>query len=299
IAICPPTFGMYAVCAAVQGAGIVRVPLDDRFALDADAVLEACTPAVKLLFLCSPNNPTGGVIARETIEYLAKALADRTLIIVDEAYIEFADTPGVADLLARHSNLAVLRTLSKAWALAGARIGALLADAGIIDLLRRIMPPYPLPTPSVRAALEALDEDGERRMLERVAVIREERERLREALRDTQEVREVLSSQANFLAVRLDDAQAVYRRLAAQGIVVRDVSRYPGLANCLRISIGTPVENTRFLTALTPSPVGACPAGDSLEAGSGLRPSPAGQAPTGGDSVHAKVRGNVSTREGA
>ncbi|HET8555296.1 MAG TPA: histidinol-phosphate transaminase [Rhodanobacteraceae bacterium] len=265
IAICPPTFGMYAVCASVQGAGIVRIPLDDRFALDADAVLEACTQAVKLLFLCSPNNPTGGVIARETIEYLAKALADRTLVIVDEAYIEFADTPSVADLLARHSNLAVLRTLSKAWALAGARIGALLADAGVIELLRRIMPPYPLPTPCVRVALDAFDDDGEQRMLERVAVIRNERERLREALRGMQGVREVLPSQANFLVVRLDDAQAVYRRLVGQGIVVRDITRYPGLDDALRISIGTPAENTRLLTALASPFVGAGLAGGGSE----------------------------------
>ncbi|HET7664291.1 MAG TPA: histidinol-phosphate transaminase [Rhodanobacteraceae bacterium] len=295
IAICPPTFGMYAVCAGVQGAGIVRIPLDERFALDADAVLEACTPAVKLLFLCSPNNPTGGVIACGTIEHLVRALADRSLVIVDEAYIEFADTPSVADLLARYSNLAVLRTLSKAWALAGARIGALLADAGIVDLLRRIMPPYPLPTPSVHAALEALGDDGERRMLERVAMIRGQRERLCKTLCEMPEVREVLPSQANFIVARFDDAQATYRRLAAQGIVVRDVSRYPGLANCLRISIGTPAENNSLLTALAPPRVGACPAGDGLSLDRTSRPSPAWQAPARGDSA----RGNVATREGA
>src|SRR5699024_10924821 len=149
-------------------------------------------------------------IARETIEYLADAFTVRALVVVDEAYVEFADIPSVTELLERHANLVVLRTLSKAWALAGARIGALLADAGIIELLRRIMPPYPLPTPCVRAALDTLDDAGEQRMLERVAVIRDERERLREALRGVPGVREVLPSQANFLAVRLDDAQAVY-----------------------------------------------------------------------------------------
>lgn len=250
IAICPPTFGMYAVCASVQGADIVRVPLTEQFALDVDAVLQACTPAVKLLFLCTPNNPTGGVIACDVIERLASILAERTLVIVDEAYIEFADTGSAAELLARHPNLAVLRTLSKAWALAGARIGALLADAKIIELLRKIMPPYPLPTPSVQAALAVLDNDGEQRMRERVARICEQRERLRTALRAMPQVREVLSSQANFLTVRLDDAADTYRSLVAQGIVVRDVGHYPGLQNCLRISVGTPEENTWVLGVL-------------------------------------------------
>ncbi len=265
VAICPPTFGMYAACARVQGASVVTIPLDDRFALDADAVMQACTPAVKLLFLCTPNNPTGGVIARDIIEHLAHALTDRALVVVDEAYVEFADIPSVADLLPHHANLVVLRTLSKARALAGARIGALLADAGIVDLLRRIMPPYPLPTPCVRAALDALDDAGEQRMRERVAVIRDERERLREGLRGMSGVREVLPSQANFLVVRLDDAQAVYRRLVGQGIVVRDVTRHPKLDDALRISIGAPAENDRLLAALAPSSACRAPAEEDLE----------------------------------
>lgn len=251
ILTCPPTFGMYAVCAGVQGADVVRVPLDEAFALDADAVLAAVTPSVKLLFLCSPNNPTGSLVPRDTIERLASALADHALVIVDEAYIEFADATSAATLLSRHANLGVLRTLSKAWALAGARIGALLADPEVVALLRRIMPPYPLPTPCVRAAMQALDAVGEQRMRARVAVIRGERERLRAALQALPDVRAVLPSRANFLTVHFDDAGERCRALARQGIVVRDVGHYPGLANCLRISIGSPGENTRVLDALT------------------------------------------------
>ncbi|HEX7341687.1 MAG TPA: histidinol-phosphate transaminase [Rhodanobacteraceae bacterium] len=250
IAICPPTFGMYAVCASVQGAGIISVPLDANFAVDADALLAAVTPTVKLVFLCSPNNPTGGVIEPAIIERLCTQLADRALVIVDEAYVEFADGGSVAAWLDRHANLAVLRTLSKAWALAGARVGALLANPEIIQLARRIMPPYPLSTPAVRAALAALDEAGERLVTERVAGIRVARECLREQLQALPEVREVLPSQANFLTVRFEDATTTYRALLAQGIVVRDVGRYPGLSGCLRISIGSAQENARLMCAL-------------------------------------------------
>lgn len=253
IAICPPTFGMYAVTAAVQGAAVVRVPLDACFALDAGAVLAACTPAVKLVFVCSPNNPTGGLVPRAVIERLLVALEGQALVIVDEAYIEFADAPGVPDLLARHANLAVLRTLSKAWALAGARVGALLAAREVVDLLRRIMSPYPLPTPCVEAALEALSDDGPARMQTRVAAIRAERERVRACLATVPGVCEVLPSAANFLAVRFAAATATYARLLARGIVVRDVGRYPGLQGCLRISIGTPAENDCLLAALAPA----------------------------------------------
>jgi len=226
------------------------VPLDDAFALDADAVLAAVEPSVKLLFLCSPNNPTGGVVSLDTIERLATALAGRALVIVDEAYIEFADTPSAATLLSRYDNVGVLRTLSKAWALAGARVGALLAHPEVIALLRRIMPPYPLPTPSVTAAMQALDTAGEQRMREHVATIRRERERLQTGLSSLPDVREVFPSQANFLTARFDDAGERYRLLVKQGIVVRDVGRYPGLAHCLRVSIGSAEENARMLDAL-------------------------------------------------
>jgi histidinol-phosphate aminotransferase len=250
VAICPPTFGMYAVCAGIQGADVVRVPLRDDFTLDADTVLAALPGHVKLLFLCSPNNPTGGLVPLADIGRLAAALAGRALVVVDEAYIDFADAPSAASLLDRHANLGVLRTLSKAWALAGARIGMLLAHADVIALLRRIMPPYPLPTPCIEAAMTALDRHGEALMRMHVATLVAERERLAAALPRLDCVRDVLPSQANFLAVRFDDATAVFRALDADGVVVRDIGHYPGLAGCLRLSIGTREENTRLLDAL-------------------------------------------------
>jgi len=156
----------------------------------------------------------------------------------------------VADLIDRHDNLAVLRTLSKAWALAGARVGSLLANAEVIALLRRIMAPYPLPLPCVDAALLALSGWGRANARGHVGIVREQRARMQAALRRLPGVREVLPSQANFLAVRFDDSGAVYQRLLAAGIVVRDVRRYPNLGDALRITVGTPAENDRVLAVL-------------------------------------------------
>ena len=248
ILIQPPTFGMYAVCARVQNAAVIEVALAADFTLDVDAVLAALTPAVKLVFICSPNNPTGQMVPRAAVERLVQALAGRALLVVDEAYVEFAEAGSVADLIGRYDNLAILRTLSKAWALAGARVGSLLAHADVIALLRRIMPPYPLPLPCVAAALAALSAPSV--AAEHVALIDEQRGVMRTALAQVVGVREVLPSQANFLAVRFDDAGAAYQRLLAAGVVVRDVRRYPNLGDALRITIGTPEENARVLAIL-------------------------------------------------
>jgi histidinol-phosphate aminotransferase len=250
ILVQPPTFGMYAVCARIQGAAVIEAPLADDFALDVDAVLAAVSPAVKLVFVCTPNNPAGRVVPRACIERLAQALDGRALLVVDEAYVEFAAGGSVLDLIDRHDNLAVLRTLSKAWALAGARIGCLLAREQVVALLRRIMPPYPLPRPCVEAALAALSPPGRLRAAERIALVQAERESMGRTLARIPGVREVLPSQANFLAVRFDDAGARYRQLLAAGIVVRDVRRYPKLGDALRITVGAPVENARVLAAL-------------------------------------------------
>jgi histidinol-phosphate aminotransferase len=250
ILIQPPTFGMYAVSAKIQNAAVIEVPLAADFTLDVEAVLAALTPAVKLVFICTPNNPTGQCVPRASVERLAQALVDRSLLVVDEAYVEFAETGSVADLIDRYDNVAVLRTLSKAWALAGARIGSLLANAEVIALLRRIMPPYPLPLPCVAAALSALSVPGQVSAREHLAIVREQRALMQHALVRLPGVRDVLPSHANFLAVRFDDAGAIYQRLLAAGIVVRDVRRYPNLDDALRITIGTPAENARVLAVL-------------------------------------------------
>jgi histidinol-phosphate aminotransferase len=250
ILIQPPTFGMYAVCAKIQNADVIEVPLAADFTVDVDAILTALTPAVKLVFICTPNNPTGQCVPPADLERLAQSLHGRALLVVDEAYVEFAESGSIAGLIDRYDNLAVLRTLSKAWALAGARIGSLLANADVIALLRRILPPYPLPLPCIAAALSALSAPGQTSAREHLAIVRQQRAVMHDALGRLPGVREVLASQANFLAVRFADAGAVYARLFAAGIVVRDVRRYPNLDDALRITIGTPAENARVLAVL-------------------------------------------------
>ena len=250
VAICPPTFGMYAVSARIQDAQVVEAPLTPQFTLDIEALLGAITAQTKLVFVCTPNNPTGGVVPLATIAHLAQQLTDRALLVVDEAYLDFAQTPSAATLLDRHANIAVLRTLSKAHALAAARVGTLLAAPEVIALLRRIQAPYPLPTPCIDAALAALSPRALRDTALRAASLVRERERLAPLLRHLPPVREVLASAANFLCVRFRDAGAVYRRLLREGVIVRDVSYQPGLAHCLRITLGTPQENARLLAAL-------------------------------------------------
>ncbi len=251
VAVCPPTFGMYAVSAGIQGALLQRMPLTSDFSLDVDFLLSTLDQSVKLLFLCSPNNPTGGLVPLAAIERIVAALAGRCLVVVDEAYIEFATGDSAVSLIGKHQNIGVLRTLSKAWSLAGARVGALLANPQLIAFLRRIMPPYPLPTPCVNAALAALDESGQEQMHRRVVITRSERERLRSALMNLSKVQAVLPSQANFLAVQFEAVKFVYDALLANGVVVRDLASYPGLQGYLRISVGTPEENTRLIRVLT------------------------------------------------
>lgn len=260
ILISPPTFGMYATCARLQGAEVNEAPLRADGTLDTGAVIAACTPAVKLVFVCAPNNPIGVGVPRAVILQLAQALAGRALLVVDEAYAEFSE-PGrgaasVADAVGAFPHLVVLRTLSKAWALAGARVGALLADAAVVALLGRIMPPYPLPRPSIAAALRALAPEGEAAMHRRVEVLRRERTRMRAALVNVAGVRAVLPSEANFLTVRFEDAGRAFNALLAAGIAVRDVRRYPALHDALRITLGKPAENDAVLAALRGMDVG-------------------------------------------
>jgi histidinol-phosphate aminotransferase len=251
IAICPPTFGMYAVSARIQNAAVIEAPLTNEFDLDADALLAAVTPATKLVFLCSPNNPTGGIVPLTAIARIAAALAGRALVVVDEAYIEFAGVTSAVSLLPQFENVAVLRTLSKAHALAAARIGALIAHAEVIALLRRIQAPYPLPILCTDAALAVLTPAACEESRRRVATIVREREHLAPLLAALPQVRAVLASAANFLCVRFADSVETYRKLLSAGIVVRDVGAYPGLRGFLRITIGTPQENTRLLSALS------------------------------------------------
>lgn len=255
VVICPPTFGMYKVSARIQGANVIEVPLikDQGFEFDTDSVIKSSAEGVKIIFVCSPNNPTGDLVPRETIERLCKEFAERALIVVDEAYIEFAGVPSVSALLPKYANLVVLRTLSKAYGLAGTRCGALLAHREIVDLLARVLTPYALPVSTIEAVLRLTDEQHQAEAHERIAVILRERERLTEALARSPLVRRVWPSSSNFLLVECSDADRVLRAAAQVGLILRDPRSQPGLANCLRITVGSPEQNERLLRGLAQS----------------------------------------------
>lgn len=252
VVVTPPTFGMYEVCARLQGAGVRRMPLRpvDDFTLDADVVAAACDASVKLVFLCSPNNPTGQVVAPDTVRRICESLEGRALVVLDEAYVEFADQPSLAPEAGGPANLVVLRTLSKARGLAGARVGVLAGAPELVSFLQGLLPPYPLPAPAVKAALKGLRPAAERRTRRRVVHIRRLRERLASSLQGVPSVERVYPSQANFLLVRFHDARTALTACRGAGIVLRDMSERPGLDRCLRITVGRRAENARLLDAL-------------------------------------------------
>src|SRR5690606_10820234 len=222
VIICPPTFGMYKVSARIQGAGVIEVPLlrERGFAFDTEGVLAAWRDGVKIVFVCSPNNPTGNLIEHTTIEQLCQALADRALVVVDEAYIEFADAPSAVTLLGRYSNLVVLRTLSKAYALAGARCGALIAHPEIVSLLARVLTPYAIPEPTIRAVLDLTDASHREEARARIATILAERARLAQQLSQLPLIRRVWPSATNFLLVECTDADRVLQAATAAGLII-------------------------------------------------------------------------------
>lgn len=254
IIVTPPVFGMYAVCARLQGAPLVEVPLldgADGFSADLEAIREAAlAQRAKLVFLCSPSNPAGSAISLADIAALAGSLEGKAVVVVDEAYGEFADGPSATTLLAAHPNIAVLRTLSKAHALAAARIGVVIGNEDLIAILQRCQAPYPVPTPCADLALEGLSDAALAQTRERIAVVRGERDRLRDALAQSQGVTRVYPSQGNYLLARFDDAESAFRALLAAGVVVRDQRAAPQLGNALRITVGSPPQNDRVIAAL-------------------------------------------------
>jgi histidinol-phosphate aminotransferase len=249
VLVCPPTFGMYSVMAHVQGAGVVSVPLkvNENFALDVDEVLRQCTPNVKLLFLCSPNNPTGNTIPTDAILHIANRLEGRSIVVVDEAYVEFSGAPSLVPLLGSLPQLAIMRTLSKAHGLAGARCGTLIANPEIITLLRKVIHPYAITQMTVEAALNVLQPSQLPLMAERLASIRSERQRMFDALGKLAAVKRVWPSDGNFLLAEFADPDRALKSSRAANLLIREVRAQVGLPRTLRISIGTPAQNDRLL----------------------------------------------------
>lgn len=252
VLICPPTFGMYKVSARIQGAGVVEVPLakERGFALDVPSVLAAWHSGVKLVFACTPNNPTGNLLEADAIQSLCSELTGRAIVVVDEAYIEFARAESLVRSLDRFENLVVLRTLSKAFALAGARCGALIAHPDIVRLLARVITPYALPTHTIESVLSLTGRQHQAESQRRLELIRAERERLSDQLARLPLIRRVWPSDANFILVDCVDAERVLRAAASVGLIIRDPRSQPGLATSVRISVGTPEQNERLLRGI-------------------------------------------------
>jgi histidinol-phosphate aminotransferase len=249
---CPPTFGMYQLAARIQGASVAQLPLERELAwrLDAGKLLAAWRPHMKIVYLCSPNNPTGNAFGLEALEAVCSALDGRAIVVIDEAYIEWSGRASLSAWLERFATLAVLRTLSKAHALAGARIGALLAHPELIELARRIIPPYSLAQPTIEAALRALEPSEVAAAQARIAALLQEREYLRQRLLASALVGKVWPSDANFLLIDCRDADRFMRASMAGGTIVRDMRTHPALPNSLRITVGTRAENDALLSSL-------------------------------------------------
>lgn len=247
ILICPPTFGYYATCAAIQGANIVEAPLDENYQWDIDRIKAQAskTDNLKAIFICSPNNPTGNEISRKAVLELANKFPN-IFVVVDEAYIEFTTTQSFISDIKNHPNIVVLRTLSKAYALAGVRAGCAIADERVIDLMLKVLPPYPIPRPVEQAVMSALSPAAMGVHEERLKETLNERARMEEELRNSPYVRKVYPSSANFLLLEVQNDEELVRELNKRAIKIRDYRKTTGR---MRISIGTPAENTLALKA--------------------------------------------------
>jgi histidinol-phosphate aminotransferase len=250
VLVTSPSFSMYRHYAVVQGASLIEVTThpDKDFEVDVDAILAACDDSTRLIFLCSPNNPTGTTLPRADLLQLLEARSDRSVIVVDEAYVEFGDKPSVTELLPRFDNLVVLRTLSKALGFAGARCGAVAGSQPVISMLAAVQAPYALATPVVECVEDALRADQLENASEVVNEVIAERERLVTAFGNYDFISKVWPSDANFLLVRVDDAPRVMRRCAELKVLLRHFGG--DLEDCIRISVGSSADNDQLLRAL-------------------------------------------------
>ncbi len=247
VLIMPPTYGMYEVSARINDVAVIKVPLTPDFQVDLPGVLAAIDKTTKLIWLCSPNNPSGNRLRADAIRLILEA-ADHSLVIVDEAYIDFSDEPSWTTQLDRYPNLVVLQTFSKAWGLAGLRLGMCFAGAELIAVMNKIKPPYNISAPTQVLALEALDHEADKNKM--VGEILSERQFLAENLRTLPSVVVIHPSDANFLLVQFADARSTFTQLIDHQVIVRDRSGVVLCADCLRISVGTRAENERLLAVL-------------------------------------------------
>lgn len=243
-----PSFSYYKVAADIAGVEIRELALGGApdFKLDLDKLLGLCDENTKIIFLCTPNNPTGNSLTLDEIEYVLKALPE-TVIAIDEAYLEFSSLPSAIALMDKYTNLVVMKTMSKAFAFAGVRMGSVLAQNPIIELIRKVMAPYPLAEPCIRVALQTMSAHGLQLAQSRIDTLKAERARVYQTLKQLPEIT-VYPSDANFLLIQVADGAKTYKELLGKGILIRN--RHKDIANTLRITIGSPAENDLLLAAL-------------------------------------------------
>jgi histidinol-phosphate aminotransferase len=242
----PPSYGMYKVLAGINAVTNMEIPLDSGFQPAVEEILAVASKTTKLLFLCSPNNPTGNSMDPRRVEQLLQGFPG--LVVIDEAYIDFSSGKSMLPFLDRYPNLIVTQTFSKAMGLAGIRLGICFASPEVISYLKRVKPPYNVNELTQREAKKRLENSEQ--MKEQIAAILQERAVLSRGLQQLACVREVMPSDANFILARVDDAGLRYRQLLDKGVVVRNRSRQHGCENTLRFTVGTPAENQYLLTSL-------------------------------------------------
>ena len=258
VIICPPTFGMYGVNANATPAKLIEVPLlkqDGTFSLDKDNIIEAATDAsqnVKLVYICTPNNPTANSLDHNDIREIISAVEGEAVVVLDETYAEFAQAGALTGEIENHSNLIVLRTLSKSYSMAGMRMGCFIcADTDFIALAKaKAMDAYPLPKASVEAALHVLSDKIRQSAKDNIQKLLAERDRLRGALENSDKITHVYPSDANFLFVEMASADTFIKFAEKNNVILRDFSSKPGTENCIRISIGTPEQNDLVIKLL-------------------------------------------------
>ena len=249
ILINPPTYGMYEISAETCGVSIIKQDLDANFDPDY-AAIKAQLDTVNIVFLCAPNNPTGNLLNTDKLTDLLIAAKDKALIVCDEAYIEFCPEASQVQLLQDFDNLVILRTLSKAFALASLRCGFALASETVIGLLSKVIAPYPVPEPVAQIASQALTESGIAVMQTRVAQLNGMRSAFIDELNQLQGIKKVFPATGNYVLIQFSDSQKVFSLLGEQGIVLRDFSSKVRLENCIRITLGSATEMNTTLVAL-------------------------------------------------
>ena len=247
VIVCPPTYGMYEVSANINDVEVVKVPLiAETFQLDEAAILRTINSNTKLIFICCPNNPTGNGVAWNTIKKILDNF--NGILVIDEAYINFASYRSLIPELLNYPNLVILQTLSKAWGLAGLRVGMAFASEPIIDIFNKIKPPYNINAVSQELVLKALD--NMKQVNDWIKTIVEEREKFSVELNQLSFVKKVYKSEANFILVKVEDASTLYFYLTQNQIVVRDRSKVVLCDDCLRITIGTKEDNRQLISTL-------------------------------------------------